>query len=144
MLLVCNLQICVSFLPDIFPSQVFFVFSWLPPCFQKLIWQVRERMCFLHIIKMNNCCFRLCNFRISCRPCRLFNCFLRTFQSSDALFPDRIDRLFLKLLLCTLGLEILNSRFGFLIILPCLTHTPSGLYLLFLYQPSVSSFLEKK
>ena len=89
------------------------------------------------------CCFRLCNCRISCRPCRLFNCFLRTFQSSDALFSDRIDRLFLKLLLCTLGLEILNSRFGFLIILPCFTHTPSGLYLLFLYQPSVSSFLEK-
>jgi hypothetical protein len=25
----------------------------------------------------------------------------------------------LKLLLCTLGLEILNSRFGFLIILSC-------------------------
>ena len=55
LLLVCNLQICVSFLPDIFPSQVFFVFSWLPPCFQKFIWQVRERMYFLHIIKMNNC-----------------------------------------------------------------------------------------
>ena len=36
--LVCNLQICVSFLPDIFPSQVFFVFSWLPPCFQKSVY----------------------------------------------------------------------------------------------------------
>ena len=55
LLLVCNLQICVSFLPDIFPSQVFFVLSWLPPCFQKFIWQVHERMCFLHIIKMNTC-----------------------------------------------------------------------------------------
>ena len=47
LLLVYNLQICVSFLPDIFPSQVFFVFSWLPPCFQKFIWQVHERMLYL-------------------------------------------------------------------------------------------------
>ena len=47
-------------------------------------------------------------------------------QSSDTLFSDRIDRLFLKLLLCTLGFEILNSRFGFLIILSCFTHTPSA------------------
>ena len=53
--LVCNSQICFSFLPDIFPSQVFFVFSWLPPCFQKFIWQIHERIYFLHIIKMNNC-----------------------------------------------------------------------------------------
>ena len=73
------------------------------------------------------CTFRYgLDCRISCRPCRLFNCFLRTLQSSDALFSDRIDRLFLKLFLCTLGLEILNSRFGFLIILPCFTHTPSA------------------